>query len=467
VRELYARLRHRALLLPLRVRLALAGTLLLSFALAVVFGLVFLRFEAGVNASIDGDLRARADALATVVARDGPRALASTPGIELLRPQGAFAQVVDRRGAILASSDAVERVRLLTAAQARTAVTRGLHGDHDRIAGVAKRSRLVAVPLRHRGGAVVVGRSLKGREGANESFGRALLIGGPLALLLSATACYLVAAAALRPVENMRRRADEITGHDQSARLPVPPADDEIGRLGHTLNDMIGRLEGALTRQRELTENASHELRTPLTVLTTELELALQQDLPEPARAAMASALEEARRVSRLADDLLTLAQLEESGLPLSIEAVDLDELLRLVGARATPRSTASARRVAVDARTTIAHVDPIRIEQAVGNLVDNALTYGEGTVTIALRERAQEIHIAVTDEGPGFPAELRPLAFERFSRHANGARGGAGLGLAIVKAIAEAHGGRAEIPDHARNTVLLRLPGEASPSAR
>src|SRR3954452_1914554 len=107
VTAVYARLRRRALLLPLRVRLALAGTVLLPFALAIVFGLVFLRFEASLNASIDGDLRARADALATVVARDGPRALASTPGIELLRPQGAFAQVVDRRGAILASSDAV------------------------------------------------------------------------------------------------------------------------------------------------------------------------------------------------------------------------------------------------------------------------------------------------------------------------------------------------------------------------
>src|SRR4051794_518814 len=171
------------------------------------------------------------------------------------------------------------------------------------------------------GATVVVGRSLKGREGANESFGRALLIGGPLALLLSATACYLAAAAALRPVENMRRRADDITGQDRSARLPVPPADDEIGRLGHTLNEMIGRLESALARQRELTKNPTHEPRTPLTVLTPELELPLQQDLPESARAAIASALEEARRVSRLADDLLPLAQVEESGLPLAIEA--------------------------------------------------------------------------------------------------------------------------------------------------
>jgi two-component system, OmpR family, sensor kinase len=462
VRALYTRLRRRGQLLPLRVRLTLASTLLLPFALAVVFALVFLRFEASVNASIDGDLRARAEALATMVTQHGPTAIRSGAGIDLLRPQGAFAQVVDRRGRVLASSDAVERVRLLTPEQAGAATARGLHGDHDRIPLVAKRSRLVAVPLRARAQTVVVGRSLKGREGANESFARALLIGGPLALLLSAAACYLAAAAALRPVEQMRRRADEITGNDQSARLPVPPADDEIGRLGHTLNDMIGRLESALMRQRELTQNASHELRTPLTVLTAELELSLREDLPEAARAATTSALEEARRVSRLADDLLTLAQLEESGLPLSVEPVDLDELLQLVAARAARRPTALGRDIAVDAATTIVRVDPIRLEQAIGNLLDNALTYGRGTVTIALRESADEVHITVTDEGPGFPAELRPLAFERFARHNNGQRGGAGLGLAIVKAIAEAHGGRAEIPDNALGTVVLSLPADA-----
>jgi two-component system OmpR family sensor kinase len=242
------------------------------------------------------------------------------------------------------------------------------------------------------------------------------------------------------------------------ARLPVPPANDEIGRLGHTLNNMIDRLESALSRQRQLTQNASHELRTPLTVLTTELELTLQQELPDAAREAATSALEEARRVSRLADDLLTLAQLEESGLPLAIEAVDLDELLRLVAARHMRRSAASARDVAVDARTTIANVDPIRIEQAIGNLVDNALTYGHGTVTIALRESTDDIEIAVSDEGPGVPDHLRAVAFDRFTRNANGQRGGAGLGLAIVRAIAEAHGGRAEIARDAPSTVVVTL---------
>jgi len=341
-------------------------------------------------------------------------------------------------------------------------VARGLHEDHGRIRSVAKRSRVVAVPVGASARAVVIGRSLKGREGANESFGRALLIGGPLALLLSASACYLVAAAALRPVETMRRRAAEISGDQPSARLPVPPADDEIAALGHTLNDMLARLDGALSRQRELTQNASHELRTPLTVLTAEIELTLQTDLPAEARAAMNSALEEARRVSRLAEDLLTLSQLEESGLPLSREPVDVDEVLRIVAARAGERARAGGRSIAVSARPTIVSADPLRLEQAVGNLVDNALTHGEGTVTLALRHDGPELRITVSDEGRGVPPGLRALAFERFSR-STGTRRGAGLGLAIVRAIAQAHGGRADIAPDVGSAVVLTLPADPS----
>ena len=327
---------------------------------------------------------------------------------------------------------------------------------------MAKRSRVVAVPIGGSRRAVVVGRSLKGRERANESFGRALLIGGPLALLISASACYLVAAAALRPVESMRRRAAQISGDQPSARLPVPPANDEIGRLGLTLNDMLARLEDALARQQELTQNASHELRTPLTVLTAEIELTLQADLPEDARAAMTSALEEARRVSRLADALLTLSQLEESGLPMSLEPVDLDEVLRTVAARAHERARVDGRSIAVSAQPTIVSADPIRLEQAAGTLVDNALTHGAGTVTLALRRDGADVHITVGDEGHGIPPGLRSFVFERFSR-SSGTRGGAGLGLAIVRAIAQAHGGRADIASDARSTFVVTLPADPS----
>lgn len=445
--------------LPVRARLALAGTLLLPIALAVVFGLVFLRFEGGLNHAIDGDLRARADTLGTLVGRDGNAALRSVAATELLRPLGAFAQIVGKDGRVRASTAPVAGVRLLTPAQAARAAASGLRSDRGRIAGVAKRSRLVAVPRGGRGEALVVGRSLKDREGANESFGRALLIGIPLALILSAVACYLAAAAALRPVETMRRRATEITGGEPYAQLPVPAADDEIGRLGHTLNNMIARLQTSLTRQHELTQNASHELRTPLTVLTGEIELALQTDLPAASRDAMTTALEQAQRVSRLAQNLLTLAHLEESNLPLAVETADLDEVVRLAAARAGQQPLAHGRAIVVESETTIAPVDVTRIEQAVGNLVDNALAHGEGQVTVALHDGPAALTITVGDEGEGFPQELRDTAFERFVRSSDARHHGAGLGLAIIRAIAEAHGGTVSIDAEEPATVVITLP--------
>jgi two-component system OmpR family sensor kinase len=445
--------------LPVRVRLTLAGTVLLPLALAIVFGLVFLRFEAGLNATIDGDLRARANAVSIMLRREGPQALQGAAAQELLGPLGAFAQVVDRSGRVLASTDAVAHVRLLTTTQAAAATTDGVRTERSRIPHVAKRSRLVAVPLPGGRSALVAGRSLKDREGANESFGRALLIGGPLALVLAAAACYLASAAALRPVETMRRRAAEITGTEPSARLPVPATNDEIARLGETLNDMIARLENALVRQRELTQNASHELRTPLTVLTAEIELALGHDLDAATRAAITTALEEARRVSRLADDLLTLAQVEEQTLPLAIEAVDLDEIVRAAAARAARGDRARGRAIVVDSQTLIAQADPSRIEQALGNLLDNALVHGQGTVSVTLRDEGDRIQLAVHDEGPGFPDDLRAIAFDRFTRAANRPRHGAGLGLAIVKAIADAHGGHAGLGGDHPSSVVLTLP--------
>ena len=121
----------------------------------------------------------------------------------------------------------------------------------------------------------VVGSSLGDRDEALGNLARLLLIGGPIALLLASLAGYWMAGAALRPVDAMRRRAAEISASEPGARLPVPEADDELRRLGETLNAMLGRLEEALERERRFVDDASHELRTPLALHKIELELAL------------------------------------------------------------------------------------------------------------------------------------------------------------------------------------------------
>jgi len=247
----------------------------------------------------------------------------------------------------------------------------------------------------------------------------------------------------------MRKRAADISAADTGARLPVPPAEDEIRRLGQTLNEMLDRLETALERERRFVADASHELRTPLGMLRTELELALRHERSsDELRAALVSASEETDRLARLAEDLLVLARADRGNLPLRVRALDVDDVLGSVRRRYAPRAEDAGRELVVRAPDGLeVDADETRLEQALGNLVDNALRYGTGTIVLraAAVDGAVELH--VVDEGPGLAAEFLPRAFERFSRADEARTGlGSGLGLAIVQVIARAHGGDAHV---------------------
>ena len=260
--------------------------------------------------------------------------------------------------------------------------------------------------------------------------------------MLAALGGYLLAGAALRPIESMRRRAADISTSSLHERLPVPSADDEVSRLGETLNAMLARLEDGLERERRFVADASHELRTPLALLKTELALALKPGRSElELLAALDSAAEQTDRLSRIADDLLLLARAEQGELRLKTEQVDVMDVLEDVAGRF--RST---REISVaPGDPLVLTADRLRLEQALTNLVDNAVRHGGGAITVsALRENGTaELH--VVDEGPGFGSEFLPQAFERFTRADEGREGeGSGLGLAIVATIARAHRGSA-----------------------
>jgi signal transduction histidine kinase len=267
----------------------------------------------------------------------------------------------------------------------------------------------------------------------------------------------------------MRRGAREIQASRPGRRLPVPPRNDEVARLGETLNEMLDRLEDAFARERRFVSDASHELRTPLAILKGELELALREGGDAAsAHAAIASAAEEADRVVQLAEDLLVIARSDQGRLPRLAELRAAD-LVAAVSQRFARRATEHGVRLTVSAPVDLALVaDQLRLEQAIGNLVDNALRYGDGSVEIGAETRDGRVRLHVRDDGPGFPEDFLAGAFERFTR-ADGARGrgGAGLGLAIVQVIAEAHGGEA----HARNRpeggadVWIELPAERTPA--
>jgi two-component system OmpR family sensor kinase len=242
-----------------------------------------------------------------------------------------------------------------------------------------------------------------------------------------------------------------ISGADPGRRLPVPTAKDEVGRLAETLNGMLQRLETALRRERAFVSDASHELRTPLARLRTELELALRRPRSErELEEALRSAACESDRLARLAEDLLVLARADEDGLPLRRAPVAARDVVTRVAERFAGEAGTAARAIAVEAAEGLGlAADAVRLEQALGNLVANALGHGRGTIRMTAAEHDGRVEFHVIDEGPGFPPQFVPRAFERFAR-ADEARsgGGAGLGLAIVDVIAKAHGGSA----HARN---------------
>ena len=291
----------------------------------------------------------------------------------------------------------------------------------------------------------MVARSLVPRSDSLAHLRHELLVFLPLALLAASLGGYALAAGALRPVEVLRRRAQAVTA-DEPAALPVPPGGDEISRLAVTLNDMLARLHAAVQHERRFVADASHELRTPLALLQTELELALRRPRSrDELEHALRSASEETHRLVRLAEDLLLIARADQGPLPIRREEVDADRLLADVTARFATRARTLGRELRAGPSDLRLDVDPLRVEQALGNLVDNALTHGEGDVELRAAAVGPSVELHVLDEGEGFSQEFRARAFDRFSRGDEARTGsGSGLGLSIVELVARAHGGAA-----------------------
>jgi len=442
--------------LPIRVRLALAFALAVTAVLAVVGGLLYVRLGESLQEQVDEALEGRARTLSGLVD-------VSLEGLdEPARPDDAgFTQVLGSDGSLRAASAGLAEPLLSPAEVRAVAAPRFL--TREKVRGVEGPVRLLVSPLLdEEAGVVVVGASLEDRDEALAGLLRELLLVGPLALGLASLGGYLLAGAALRPVEAMRRHAAEVSTESSGRRLPLPEARDEIRRLGETLNEMLGRLESGLARERQFVADASHELRTPLALLRTELELALRQPRPaEELVAALGSAAEEVERLTRLAEDLLVLARVNEEGLALRRSDVPLDDFAETVAGRFAARGEREGRPLAVEARGAIMG-DRLRLEQALSNLVDNAFRHGSGEVRILAREEEGEVEISVSDEGPGFPPDFLPRAFDRFTR-ADEARGNgsAGLGLALVDAVARAHGGSASAAncEGGGASVSIRLP--------
>jgi signal transduction histidine kinase len=442
---------------PLRIKLTLAFAGVMAVLLTAAGFALSLLVARNLDRAIDAGLAARAGDAAALVAGE------VRPG-RLQESGETYAQVIGPSGTVLDTTTRAGSRPLLSAAELEKAdggpvvVDRATGRDEAAV-------RLYARPVRTGRGelVVVIGESLAQRQQSLQSLRALLVVGGPVALLLASLFGSGLAAFALRPVERMRRRAAAITAGSPAERLPVPPADDEIGRLGHTLNEMLERLELAFARERSFVSDASHELRTPLAILRTELEIALRGERRrDDLEAAVRSAADETIRLSELAESLLVIARADQGQLPIRHSDLHADDLLETLARRFGPRARAEGRTVRTEPAPGVElRGDAARIEQALGNLVENALRHGRGQVTLSAMRVNSHVELHVRDAGPGFPPEFLPDAFERFSRGNEGRTGaGTGLGLAITAAIAGAHGGTARAANGPSGTdVWLELP--------
>ena len=292
-----------------------------------------------------------------------------------------------------------------------------------------------------------------------------LIIGLPVALGLAGLGGYFLARKALSPIDRMARRAHEINAEHLGERLDVENPSDELGRLAAAFNQTLARIELSFEQLRRFTSDASHELRTPLTAIRAVGEVGLrEQAAPEHYREVIGSMLEEAGRLTRLVDSLLTISRADAGQIRLVLTEMELLPFLREVSALLEVLAEEKAQQIAVsgDAGARV-RADRGILRQVLINLLDNAVKYSPagGLISLRLRTAGRTVTVEVQDAGPGIAPEHRARVFDRFYR-VDEARsreaGGAGLGLAIAKWGAEAHGGRIELECPAPGGCIFRL---------
>ncbi|MEU6074259.1 ATP-binding protein [Micromonospora sp. NPDC047074] len=395
-------------------------------------------------------------------------------------------QVLDAEGRVRAASiDADRLVPMVPLNRIDAGVRQRLTVSGERI-GLAGPVRVVAVPAGTAADprTVLVARSLADARHSGHVVRTILLVSFPLLVAVLAAVAWRVVGATLRPVEALRRGAEEITGRNGGGRLPVPASRDEIHRLAVTLNGMLGRLESARHRQRAFVADAAHELRSPLTNIRTELEVARRLGDRTDWTAVSANLLADTERLGRLVDDLLLLARLDEGPPVRATGPVELGALLASVAARYPSPPV----RLDAPPGPLWTEGDPDELRRILANLVDNAVRHAGREVVLAARPPAgrRDTHqdadadieayhlVTVTDDGPGIPAADRERVFGRFTR-LDDARarddGGAGLGLAIVRELVRRAGGGIDLTDADPDRVAgpglrvrLRLPALPDP---
>ncbi len=426
---------------PLGIRPRFSLLAALFVALPLLFGLAI--FVTLLTRAVSGELRATLDtesaAVVAAVADDGPSALS-----EVDLPDGYRAQVLSQPGASLAASPTSLRGVL---SQLRPGA------GESSIEGIQRwwtpwrdtQPPLVqATGTTHEGQELIVLVSAPQEPNAEiiDTTAARLLGGIPVLMLASGLLAWLLIGRTLGPVEAIRTQVESISSSNLHRRVPVPPGRDEIASLARTMNTMLQRLERAQSATEAFISDASHELRSPVTSLTAALELATTADDPAVWDELAPLLRAEAARLEGLVSGLILLSRADDQGLSLSLEEVDLDEIVLSEADRLREISDVPVR---LRVRAVRVWGDEAKLAQVLRNLVDNAARHAGGAVLIELDQQDDRARIAVSDDGAGVALEDRTRVFERFVRLDEGRSrddGGSGLGLAIVSEIVAAHEG-------------------------
>lgn len=454
-----ARLRRR---LGVRLRSALAAALVVVAA-ALLAGAVLLIVAHGIL--LDNVTAAAGDRVAQVATEvaDDDGDLAT----DLRRApwERAVVQVLNPAGRVVAGSEEVAGAGPMSSLRPRT----GQRLQEQRRLAFAKGEPFLVVAVRVNGPqgfrTVLVGESLDAVDDGTEAIVIALALGMPVLAIVVGAATFLFVGRTLRPVEAMRRQASTITSRSLHTRLPVPAADDEIAALAETMNTMLDRIEAASAAQRRFAADASHELRSPLATIQANVDLLGAVELPPLAVDPVDRIRGEGTRMTRLVEDLLLLARMDDHGPRLRHEDVDLDDLVY------AERDRVAAQHPGL---TLAGRVEPVRISgdphhlhRALRNVVDNAARHARHTVTISLTSADGAAHLLVGNDGPAIAARDRERIFDRFVRldeSRSRLDGGSGLGLPIARDIVLGHGGTISVDDTLDGASLrihLPLPPE------
>ena len=442
-----------------RLRSALAAAGVVAVATMLAGGLLLITARSVLLRTVDTETSDRAAQASAILEGTDGSGLAAV--VKPTTWDRSVVQVLDAQGRVVASSEALEGMAPMSPLRPKA----GQKKQEERHFAPAGREplRIVAsgVPVSRGTWTVLVGESTEIVDDGTAAMVVALVVGMPLIAVMVGFATFLFVGRSLRPVEAMRRQAAGITARNLHTRLPVPPDDDEIAALAATMNTMLDRIEAASTAQRRFVADASHELRSPLATIHANVDLLLGEDLPDTAHRSADRIRRESVRMARLVHDLLLLARLDDNGLRVRREDVDLDDLVYAERDRISVEHP--ELRLCGQVEAVRVTGDPQHLHRALRNLVDNAIRHAHTAVTVSLTTAGGSAELIVANDGPPIPEEDRERIFHRFVRLDDSRTrlggGGAGLGLAIARDIVTAHHGTLTAEPPAAMRLRLPLP--------